>query len=30
MLNPIFDSELDLNPDLEACLAELSKVDTRM
>ena len=30
MLNPLLDSELDLSTDLEDCLSELSKVDTRM
>ena len=29
MLNPVFDSELDINPELEQCLDALSKVDTR-
>jgi hypothetical protein len=29
MLNPVFDSELDFSPELERCLEQLSKVDTR-
>lgn len=30
MQNPILDSQLDSSPDLEACLGQLAKVDTRM
>lgn len=30
MMNPIMDTELDTSPELEQCLAQLSKVDTRM
>ena len=30
MLNPLLDSHLDISPELEACLAQLAKVDTRM
>ena len=30
MLNPLLDSHLDASPELEACLNELAKVDTRM